>query len=111
MMLEFAESSLAAWLSTQVPAGNLSLRWKFACQIVQGVLSIHERCILHLDLKPANVLIVTKQAGTCAKISDFGLSMKLKEGRSVIQGDLAYSTGYRPQEAVLAGRSQAGLGL
>mgnify|MGYP001051788394 FL=1 len=111
-MLELAEGSLADWILQTQPGENSRSRWQLACQIVHGVASLHDRCVLHLDLKPGNILTVTQQAGTCAKISDFGLSQKLGKNKCVvIQGDMAYTRGYRPHEAVMGGSSQAGLHL
>jgi serine/threonine protein kinase len=109
-MLQLAESTLAQWLWEVKPKESDDLRWRFTCQIIHGVASIHERRILHLDLKPANILMVMQPKSYCAKISDFGLSQKLNESGMVeVTGESAYTPGYRPQEAVMAGRREAGL--
>ncbi|KAG7296949.1 hypothetical protein JYU34_019855 [Plutella xylostella] len=45
-------------------------------QVCEGVRHMHEQNILHLDLKPENVMCQTK-SGTDVKIIDFGLATKL----------------------------------
>ncbi|XP_039076230.1 proto-oncogene serine/threonine-protein kinase mos [Hyaena hyaena] len=50
---------------------------KYSLDIVNGLLFLHSQSIVHLDLKPANILI--SEQDVC-KIGDFGCSEKL-EGR------------------------------
>ncbi|XP_066538691.1 myosin light chain kinase, smooth muscle-like isoform X2 [Hoplias malabaricus] len=56
-------------------------------QILEGVLYIHRKSIVHLDLKPENIVCVNA-TGTLIKIIDFGLARKLEPGRPlmVMQG-------------------------
>ncbi|XP_005087642.1 proto-oncogene serine/threonine-protein kinase mos [Mesocricetus auratus] len=49
---------------------------KYSLDIVNGLLFLHSQSILHLDLKPANILI--NEQDVC-KISDFGCSQKLQD--------------------------------
>ncbi|NXL85535.1 MOS kinase, partial [Alectura lathami] len=51
----------------------------YSCDIVTGLAFLHSQGIVHLDLKPANILIT--EQGTC-KIGDFGCSQKLEDGLS-----------------------------
>ncbi|XP_069108405.1 myosin light chain kinase, smooth muscle-like isoform X3 [Argopecten irradians] len=51
-------------------------------QICQGVRHMHQQNIIHLDLKPENVMCVTKDTRDI-KLIDFGLAQKLEEGKSV----------------------------
>ncbi|XP_069771525.1 proto-oncogene serine/threonine-protein kinase mos [Narcine bancroftii] len=53
----------------------------FSSDIVSGLNFLHSHRIVHLDLKPANVLIA--DSGRC-KIGDFGCSHKLEEGNDLI---------------------------
>jgi serine/threonine protein kinase len=48
-----------------------------------GLKYLHENDVIHLDIKPGNVLI--DNLG-CVKLADFGASRKLEDGRSVRVG-------------------------
>jgi serine/threonine protein kinase len=50
---------------------------KFILQILEGVHHMHEKNIVHLDLKPENVMLLEKNK-TQIKIIDFGISRKLR---------------------------------
>uniref|UniRef100_A0A087Y6J8 Myosin, light chain kinase 5 n=1 Tax=Poecilia formosa TaxID=48698 RepID=A0A087Y6J8_POEFO len=45
-------------------------------QILEGIAFMHQQKIVHLDLKPENIVCVDT-TGTCIKIVDFGLACKL----------------------------------
>uniref|UniRef100_H3AGG2 Protein kinase domain-containing protein n=2 Tax=Latimeria chalumnae TaxID=7897 RepID=H3AGG2_LATCH len=49
---------------------------RYMQQILEGVQYMHQQSILHLDLKPENIMCVNK-TGTRIKIIDFGLAQKL----------------------------------
>ncbi|KAK3083179.1 hypothetical protein FSP39_015849 [Pinctada imbricata] len=51
-------------------------------QICQGVQHMHGQNIIHLDLKPENVMCVTKDSNDI-KIIDFGLAQRVEEGKAV----------------------------
>ena len=50
-------------------------------QLLQGLAACHANGILHLDLKPANIL--TNQSG-CLKIADFGLAQRWNKSDNAI---------------------------
>ncbi|KAI4875030.1 hypothetical protein NFI96_012995 [Prochilodus magdalenae] len=52
-------------------------------QILEGVQYIHRKSIVHLDLKPENIVCVNS-TGTVIKIIDFGLARKLESGRPLL---------------------------
>lgn len=56
-------------------------------QILEGIQYMHGKNIVHLDLKPENIVCVNS-AGTLIKIIDFGLACKLEPGKClmVMQG-------------------------
>lgn len=49
---------------------------KYMKQISEGVQYIHKQGIVHLDLKPENIMCVNK-TGTSIKLIDFGLARRL----------------------------------
>lgn len=51
-------------------------------QICEGIKHMHERNILHLDLKPENIMC-TKKAGNEIKIIDFGLATRVSPDETV----------------------------
>jgi serine/threonine protein kinase len=53
---------------------------KYMRQISEGVEYIHKQGIVHLDLKPENIMCVNK-TGTRIKLIDFGLARRLGKAR------------------------------
>jgi hypothetical protein len=78
-----------------VPGGSLSdilkkfgkldsfITARYTKQMLFGLKYLHEHDVIHLDIKPGNVLI--DNLG-CVKLADFGASRKLEDGRSVRVG-------------------------
>ncbi|KAK3989414.1 Serine/threonine-protein kinase RAD53 [Cladorrhinum sp. PSN332] len=62
-------------------------------QLVEGLGHMHRNKFVHRDLKPENILVVEKGPGWLVQISDFGISRKLEDGRTIgtaQQGTLGY---------------------
>ena len=57
----------------------------FMRQICEGVSYIHTRFVLHLDIKPENILCVTPNSNEI-KIIDFGLARKFDPKKSARVG-------------------------
>ncbi|XP_017325060.1 myosin light chain kinase, smooth muscle isoform X1 [Ictalurus punctatus] len=55
---------------------------KYMLQIVDGVSFIHKKGIVHLDLKPENIMCVNK-TGSKIKLIDFGLARRLENAGSL----------------------------
>ncbi|XP_066120759.1 proto-oncogene serine/threonine-protein kinase mos [Saccopteryx bilineata] len=64
---------LQCWVGEQL---NLAKCLRYALDVVNGLLFLHSQNIVHLDLKPANILI--SEQDVC-KIGDFGCSEKLED--------------------------------
>lgn len=79
---------------------DLVTRVRLLLQIVAALGYLHRRGILHLDLKPGNVLVTGGPQSPQAKVLDFGLSTirsRLKERTMAVGGTL----GYIPPEILL----------
>ena len=65
---------------------------KFMKQILLGVMALHEKKILHRDLKPGNILVDSNEN---LKLSDFGISKQLSDSAlcaKTAQGTLHYAS-------------------
>ncbi|XP_044035823.1 myosin light chain kinase, smooth muscle-like isoform X2 [Siniperca chuatsi] len=56
---------------------------RYMQQILEGMKYVHKQNIIHLDLKPENIVCVDT-TGTRIKIIDFGLASKLEEGKPLL---------------------------
>lgn len=86
-----------------------SQRLRLFVQVCQGVQHAHQKGILHLDLKPANIQVVELEgeARPLPKIIDFGLARALDGlplGSSTEQGTVAGTPGYMSPEALVSTR-------
>lgn len=102
LVMEFCEGEdLSQYLSRRGPLPEAEVQ-SILGQVAEGLAYVHEQQILHLDLKPANLL---RLADGTVKISDFGLCRLLdSEPSLVVRGTPAYmspeqlsGTGVNPQ--------------
>ncbi|XP_063749336.1 myosin light chain kinase, smooth muscle-like isoform X2 [Eleginops maclovinus] len=56
---------------------------RYMQQILEGMQYVHKQKIVHLDIKPENIVCVDT-TGTRIKIIDFGLASKLEEGKPLM---------------------------
>ncbi|KAF3704347.1 Myosin light chain kinase, smooth muscle [Channa argus] len=56
---------------------------RYMQQILEGMQYVHKQNIVHLDLKPENIVCVDT-TGTQIKIIDFGLASKLEKGKALM---------------------------
>ncbi|XP_029383776.1 myosin light chain kinase, smooth muscle-like [Echeneis naucrates] len=56
---------------------------RYMQQILEGMQYVHKQNIVHLDLKPENIVCVDT-TGTNIKIIDFGLASKLEDGKPLM---------------------------
>ncbi|KAJ4778548.1 Serine/threonine-protein kinase [Rhynchospora pubera] len=92
--------SLDKWIycSEERDPLNWSTRYKIITAIAKGLCYLHEECrqkVLHLDIKPANILLDEKFN---AKISDFGLSKLIDRDKSRVMVGMQGTPGYLAPE-------------
>ena len=95
LALEFAGSSVSQVL-IQNGAFTGSAMQRLATQLRSALQALHSIRILHLDLKPANILWV--QEASCMKLADFGMSEMMGIEAASIRFDGYVSAPYRPPE-------------
>ena len=79
IFLEYVPGGSVAALLRNYGAFEEPLVRNFVRQILEGLHYVHERGIVHRDIKGANVLVDNKGG---IKISDFGISKKLEDSES-----------------------------
>ena len=75
--------------------------------ILNGLRYLHRMDVIHRDLKPQNVLIkrsISAEHGVAAVITDFGLSLEMKEDKTHVTATEAGSKGWKPREVLGKGR-------
>jgi len=82
LVLEYLEGGE---LFAKVGASNYDLTEekckKFVIELLKALNFLHERQIIHLDLKPQNVMMKSKRDEFKIKLIDFGLAKRLEHGR------------------------------
>jgi len=93
---------------SDAPAGGASIpvatTLAIARDVCRGLSFIHDRGLVHRDVKPANVFLASD--GT-AKIGDFGLAVALDRTRLTQHGLILGTVSYMPPEQALSGESTA----
>ncbi len=79
IFLEYVPGGSVTALLRNYGAFEEPLVCNFVRQILEGLHYVHERGIVHRDIKGANVLVDNKGG---IKISDFGISKKLEDSGS-----------------------------
>ncbi|KAI8628209.1 kinase-like domain-containing protein [Xylariaceae sp. FL1651] len=76
--MEYLElGDLQRYLSMPLPESEAR---DIASQILEGLKYMHENGFIHRDLKPGNILVVTKGPDWFVKIADFGISKRRQQG-------------------------------
>jgi len=94
--------SLKEYISDASSGLNWHTRWKIIEGISYGLQYLHESSepIIHLDLKPANILL---DANMLPKIADFGLSRLFDQNKTIHTANATGTFGYMPHEAIHRG--------
>ncbi|WUH97811.1 serine/threonine protein kinase [Spirillospora sp. NBC_00431] len=115
-LLDADPDAARPWLATQfLPSVSLreavglvgplpsDLVYPLAVGIVEALASIHGAGIVHLDLKPANVLLTADGP----RLIDFGIAAELRPGAAPAGGEPAGTWGFMPPEQASGGRVSA----
>ncbi|XP_063338221.1 membrane-associated tyrosine- and threonine-specific cdc2-inhibitory kinase [Pelmatolapia mariae] len=73
---ELCSTSLLHHAENQPPGPDEPAAWAYLCDLLSALQHLHSHGFVHLDLKPANVLIT---ASGRLKLGDFGLLLELKQ--------------------------------
>ncbi|MBV8214255.1 MAG: protein kinase, partial [Verrucomicrobia bacterium] len=81
--MEFVEGETLEELIKRSGPLEARLALEIATQVADGLAAIHERNLVHRDIKPTNVMVRLRQeGGVTAKIIDLGLAKTLDESAS-----------------------------
>ncbi|XP_049419565.1 membrane-associated tyrosine- and threonine-specific cdc2-inhibitory kinase [Epinephelus fuscoguttatus] len=73
---ELCSTSLLLHAENQPPGPDEASAWAYLCDLLSALHHLHSHGFVHLDLKPANVLITDSGR---LKLADFGLLFELKQ--------------------------------
>lgn len=99
LAVELALSDLEKLLKDEGDSLSFGARYSYCVDNAEGLDIIHECCMVHGDLKPANILIFAGQNRLVAKLADFGLSFDDSEATSSSLA-LNGTVGWRAPEVV-----------
>ena len=107
--LELCEYTLEEYVVELMKSKMLHLHSRHLClQLMTGLKALHDANILHMDLKPRNVLIDTNGN---VRLSDFGLSHKLVGEETSYYHDAEYGTRcWRAPETISAAQTPGARG-
>jgi len=98
-MPDYSEGSLEKWLSQSPPPLDYQKRAVFH-RILKGLAYIHSHNIVHLDIKPSNVVLQRYGWQLNPRIIDFGISKDLSSTRTITTTTLGGTEGYEAPEVV-----------
>jgi hypothetical protein len=90
--------------------GPLKQRLAWGAQVLSALAYLHAKDFIHADLKPENVLLEDGSPGARAKLSDFGLSVKRRDGSATRESLLGFrgSLAYVDSRVLAGGAGSAG---
>ncbi|WP_210478995.1 serine/threonine-protein kinase [Naasia sp. SYSU D00948] len=72
-----------------------------AAQVAAALAHVHERGIMHRDVKPANILVIGRGSAIRAKLADLGIARLIDGTRMTATGTLLGTAAYLSPEQVL----------
>ena len=100
IIMEYAgERNLQQLIDDPSQTMDTERRLRYGRQLARGLEYLHQNCVVHLDLKPANVMVTPQN---CCKLCDFGCSrvVEVDTGRvsSTLRSYLTGTYAYRAPE-------------
>nr|XP_040032133.1 membrane-associated tyrosine- and threonine-specific cdc2-inhibitory kinase [Gasterosteus aculeatus aculeatus]XP_040032134.1 membrane-associated tyrosine- and threonine-specific cdc2-inhibitory kinase [Gasterosteus aculeatus aculeatus]XP_040032135.1 membrane-associated tyrosine- and threonine-specific cdc2-inhibitory kinase [Gasterosteus aculeatus aculeatus]XP_040032136.1 membrane-associated tyrosine- and threonine-specific cdc2-inhibitory kinase [Gasterosteus aculeatus aculeatus] len=80
---ELCSTSLLLHAENKPPGPDEPAAWAYLCDLLSALQHLHSRGFVHLDLKPANVLITDSGR---LKLGDFGLLLELTQSTASAEG-------------------------
>ncbi|VDM72329.1 unnamed protein product [Strongylus vulgaris] len=96
MVLELGEVDLEVEMKRRQGRFDETTARSFALEIAKGIKEMHDHCIIHLDIKLSNVLIING----ALKIMDLGLSAILPNKEGFIIRDFMFGSNRPPEQIV-----------
>ena len=91
----YGESLSSRLKRTKTPLSETAVR-NYLSQILDGLEAIHNAGMLHLDIKPANIMVDSHYV---VKLIDFGASKQQSTvGGATMSTGISYTNGYAPSE-------------
>ncbi len=85
--MEFVEGEN---LTTAFPELSYKEKLEILLQIARGLNYIHNRHIIHFDIKTDNIFLIKEKEGIKAKVMDFGLANLVEDFSGKVRGTLIY---------------------
>ncbi|MBR2428865.1 MAG: protein kinase [Alistipes sp.] len=96
-VMEYIEGDTLSDIVKRYGAMSESNAINYICQVATALNHIHQRYIMHLDIKPANIIV--RKSDGCAILIDFGLSKQYHaDGDETSATPIGVSVGYAPIE-------------
>ncbi|MBZ5679267.1 MAG: winged helix-turn-helix domain-containing protein [Acidobacteriia bacterium] len=104
---EYGGLDLAQWAQDQggLAAIPLQLRLRVLAEVAGAVAAAHQAGVLHKDLKPSNILVMSSDRGPQIKVADFGSASLIEPSRLKALGitNLGLTQTLHPQSPSLSG--------
>ena len=95
-VMEYLDGKSLGAIVAECGALDEALAVRYICQVADALMEVHGKNLLHLDIKPANVMLDSKGN---AVLIDFGISKHYDdEGSQTSSGLIGISDGYAPME-------------